>query len=163
MVQGRRGIIIGGYTCAKQGVECYGIGNVAETKTIVEVGIDTEDILKYQDMMKQISKVDSEISTLESATVKTMAVKDKDEKTTTLYNRLTKALYTVKSQRKELIKQREEKMEQMAKQRDARIIVNGLVYPGVRLFINSEPFVVMEEYRNVQFTKKEGRVNLSPK
>lgn len=163
VVQGRRGIIIGGYTCAKQGVECYGIGNVAETKTIVEVGIDTEDILKYQDMMKQISKVDSEISTLESATVKTMAVKDKDEKTTTLYNRLTKALYTVKSQRKELIKQREEKMEQMAKQRDARIIVNGLVYPGVRLFINSEPFVVMEEYRNVQFTKKEGRVNLSPK
>ena len=41
--------------------------------------------------------------------------------------------------------------------------MNGLVYPGVRLFINSEPFVVMEEYRNVQFTKKEGRVNLSPK
>ncbi|MCH5265887.1 MAG: DUF342 domain-containing protein [Lachnospiraceae bacterium] len=163
VVEGRRGIIIGGYTCAKQGIDCYGIGNVAETKTVIEVGIDTEDILKYQDMMKQINKLESEITTMEGATIKLMKIKEKDEKTTTMYNRLTKALYTVKSQRKELLKQREEKMEQMEKQRDARISVTGLVYPGVRLFINSEPFVVSEEYRNVQFTKKEGKVNLASK
>lgn len=56
LVEGRKGLILGGYICAKQGVNCYGIGNVTEIKTIVEVGIGKEELADYQELLKQIKK-----------------------------------------------------------------------------------------------------------
>lgn len=160
LIEGRRGVIIGGYICAKQGIRCYGVGNVAEIKTTLEVGIDKEDMLAYQELMKKITKVDSEIKALEEAAAKGMAQKNRDEKIMELCQRLAKALYVEKSHKKELLQKREEQMQQMTKQRNARIVVSGIVYPGVRIYMNSEPYVVSEQRRNVQFMKTEAKIEM---
>lgn len=154
-VQGRRGVIIGGYVRAKQGIECFGVGNVAEVKTVLEVGIDKEDMSMYQEITKHIHKINTEIETLEAGVVKLMAIPEKDEETTNFFNRLTKALYSKKTEKKDMEQKKHDLIEMMAKQRSARIVVNGIVYPGTKLYINTEPYVVKEECRNVQFVKQE--------
>lgn len=160
VVEGRRGVIIGGNTCAKMGIRCLGIGNAAETKTTIEVGIDRDDMRSYQALTKSIDKLDSEIKTFEEGVIKLMKQKSQNEKTRGLYARLTKMLYTQKKQRKDLLEERDKKMEMMKKQRGASIESNGRVYPGTILYINSDPFVVNQEYNHVTFTKKANKLDI---
>ncbi len=159
-VEGRKGVIIGGYTCAKQGIRCFGIGNGAEARTIVEVGIDREDMRNYQDLTKRIGKLDSEIRTFEEGVKKLMSQKKLNEKSRSLYARLTKMLYTQKKLRKDLLEEKEKKMETLTKQRGASIEINGPVYPGTTLYLNADPYVVKEEFTHVTFTKKKNKIDI---
>lgn len=159
LVEGRRGVIIGGYTCAKQGVSCFGIGNIAEIKTVVEVGIDKEDMVTYQELLKNIDKVDAELKTCEAALQKLMEQPVRDEKTTAFVERLTKAVYTKKLQKKELLKERSAQIEKMTKQRGARIRVSGRAFPGTVLYLNSVPLALKETYANVDFVTQDNKVD----
>lgn len=159
LVEGRKGVIIGGYMCAKQGVSCSGIGNIAEIKTTVEVGIDKEDMMAYQELIRSIDKVDAELKTCETALKKFMEQPVRDEKATALIQRLNKAVYTQKTRKKNLMQEREEKMLQMTKQKGARIQVSGRVYPGTLLYLNADPFVVKQTYVNVDFVKQDNKVD----
>ena len=159
MVEGRKGVIIGGCVCAKKGVSCYGIGNIAEIKTTVEVGIDKEDMASYQDLLKQIDKIEAELLTCEAALDKIMQQSVRDDKVTAMVHRLTKAIYTQKTQKKNLIQEREQRMEKMSKQKEARIRVLGTVYPGTLLYLNADPFVVRQSYTNVDFVKQENKID----
>lgn len=159
-VQGRRGVIIGGYVCAKQGIDCFGIGTVAEVKTVLEVGIDQEDMTSYQELIKNINKIDNEIKALEEGVVKLMAVPDKDEEKTNFFNRLTKALYAKKSQRKDMKQEKQDMAKLLAKQRGAKIVVSGLVYPGTKLYMNTEPYIVKQQCRGVQFVKQDNGITV---
>lgn len=152
-VEGRRGVIIGGKVAAKMGIDCHGVGTVAEVKTILQVGIDTADMTHYQDLSKQLLKVQTEIKTLEAGVVKLMGIRDKDEETLNFFNRLTKALYNQKAERKKLEQEKKDMAERMTKQKTARIVVGGIVYPGTKIYINTEPYVVQQECHNIQFVK----------
>jgi hypothetical protein len=160
-VQGRRGVIIGGSVCAKKGIDCFGVGSVAEVQTVLEVGIDKEDMKKYHELTKTLHKIDKEIESLEAGVIKLMSVPEKDEETTNFFNSLTKALYSKKTQKKEVGQQKDQMVGDMTKQRDAKIQVTGMVYPGTRIYINTEPYVVKEECRNVQFVKHEAGIVMS--
>lgn len=159
-VQGRRGVIIGGYICARRGIDCFGVGTVAEVKTILEVGIGKTDMSRYNELVKQITKIDAEIETLEKGVVKFMKIQNKDEEMTSFFNRLSKALYAKKMQKKSMDQQKAELTETMSKERGAKIVVSGLVYPGTKLFINTEPYLVREECRNVQFVKQGNTITM---
>lgn len=157
-VQGRRGVIIGGYVRAKQGVECFGIGTVAEVKTVLEVGIDKDDMTNYQELAKAIQKVKTEIEAMEDGVKKLMGIPDKDEEKQKFFDRLTKGLYSKKTELKEMNEQKNDMLELMTKQRGASISVTGRVYPGTILYINSEPYVVSEESINVRYVKQESGI-----
>lgn len=159
LVEGRRGVIIGGYICAKQGVSCFGIGNIAEIKTVVEVGIDKEDMKTYQELLKSIDKADAELKTCEAALQKLMEQPARDEKTTAFIERLTKAVYTKKLQKKELLQERGVRMEKMTRQREARVRVSGRVFPGTLLYLNTAPFAVKETYSNIDFVAQDNKVD----
>lgn len=162
-VSGRKGIILGGYISAKLGVDCYGIGNIAEIKTVIEVGIDKDDMRDYQELIKQIEKIDAELKTCEVSLTKFMELPVRDEKTIALCERLTKAVYTQKLKKKELIQEREKKMLRMTQQRGARVSVAGSVYPGTTLYINSDPYQVSDIYNNVYFVKKDSIIDIIPR
>lgn len=160
-VKGRRGVIIGGYTCAKQGVECFGLGNIAEVPTVIEVGIGKEDMDGYQGIVKKIQKIDSEIKTIEEAVSKLMEIEVKTPEQDALYNRFAKALYSQKSLKKELFVEREKVQESLTKQKVAKIVVTGKAYPGVKVFMNAEPFVIRQEYYNIVLTKRNNKLDIS--
>lgn len=159
LVEGRKGVIIGGYTCAKNGITCYGLGNIAEIKTVLEVGIDKEDMASYQELGKKIDKVEAEMRTCESALNKFMEQPERDEKKTALVERLTKAVYTQKLQKKKLLKEREEQMEKLTRQKGARIQVTGMAFPGTIIYMNAEPYIVKDTLKNVEFVKQDNNVS----
>ena len=159
LVEGRKGVIIGGKTCAKLGVSCNGIGNIAEIATVVSVGIDKEDMTAYQELQKKIEQTQAELQTCENGLNKLMANPVHDEKVSMMIQRLTRAVYTLKSSRKELFSERDAQMEQMTKQKEARIQVSGRVYPGTLLFLNEDPFAIKEIYNNVEFVKHDNRID----
>lgn len=163
LVEGRRGVIIGGYVCAKQGVSCFGVGNIAEIKTIVEVGIDKDDMMEYQELVKMIDKVDAELKTCEAALQKLMEKPTRDEKTTEFLARLTKAVYTQKKQKKDLLKEQSVKMDKMTKQRGARVRVAGRAFPGTLLYLNTAPLALKEAYYNVDFVAQDNKVDMVPR
>ena len=159
LVEGRKGVIIGGKTCAKLGVSCNGIGNIAEIATVVSVGIDKEDMTAYQELQKKIEQTQAELQTCENGLNKLMANPVHDEKVSMMIQRLTRAVYTLKSSRKELFSERNAQMEQMTKQKEARIQVSGRAYPGTLLFLNEDPFAIKEIYNNVEFVKHDNRID----
>ncbi|MCR5691210.1 MAG: FapA family protein [Eubacterium sp.] len=157
-VEGRRGVILGGNIKARQGVNCHSIGNIAEIRTIVEVGIDRDDMAAYHKLLKKIDKLNAELQTCEESLDKFMAIPERDEKTIAFCEKLTKAIYTQKLQKQSLLKEQEERMEIMAKQRNARITVQGNVFPGSLLYLNSEPILIKRAYYNVSFVKRDNVV-----
>lgn len=158
-VEGRRGVIIGGYVRAKHGVTCSGLGNIAEIKTTVEVGVDKEDMAAYQELHRSIEKVDAELDTCKAALKRFQDLPTQDDKTTNLILRLNKAINAQKTQKEELMQEREKQKENMKKQKGARIQVNGRVYPGTLLYLNADPFVVKETYVNVDFVKHDNKID----
>ncbi len=157
-VAGRRGVIIGGHTTAKTGIECFGIGNVAESKSIVEVGVGDGDSRAYQELMDRCEKVQKDIDTLEEGIEKIMNMEQRDEKVEQFYEKLTKALYTQKKEIKELLEEREIRIVKMTSQKNAEIEVKGTVYPGTRVFISSVVYLVRDTLKNVKFVKQDGKV-----
>lgn len=157
-VAGRRGVIIGGHTTAKTGIECFGIGNVAESKSIIEVGVGDGDTKAYQLLMDRCEKVQNDIRTLEEGIEKIMNMEERDEKVMEFYDQLTKALYTQKAEIKELLAEREKKIMKMTEQKNAEIDVKGTVYPGTRIFISSVIYTVHQTLKNVKFVKQDGKV-----
>ncbi|MBO4394863.1 MAG: DUF342 domain-containing protein [Eubacterium sp.] len=157
-VAGRRGVIIGGHTTAKTGIECFGIGNVAESKSIIEVGVGDGDSRAYQELMDRCEKVQKDIDTLEEGIDKIMAMEERSEKVEEFYEKLTQALYTQKEEIKGLLEEREIRIVKMTEQKNAEIDVKGTVYPGTRIFVSSVVYVVRETLKNVKFLKKDGKV-----
>ena len=157
-VAGRRGVIIGGHTIAKMGMECFGIGNLAESKSIVEVGVGEGDTKAYTELMNKCEKVQNDIKTLENGIEKIMAMEKRDPKVDELYDKLTDALYTQKQELKELLEEREISIVKMSARKDAEIEVKGTVYPGTRVIISSDLYMVKETIKNVRFVKQDGVV-----
>ena len=157
-VAGRRGVIIGGHVTAKTGLECFGIGNMAGTKTIIEVGVGDGDTKAYQELMDRCSKVEEDIKTLESGIEKIMAMEERDEKVEEFYDQLTKALYTQKNEITGLLEERERSIIKMTKQRSAQVEVKGTVHPQTRIFISSVVYTVRQTLKNVVFLKQDGKV-----
>lgn len=162
-VTGKRGLILGGHVCAKQGVECRVAGNATEVKTTIEVGIDKDDMAQYQELMKKIAKLDADIRTFKEAVSKIAIQGKKSEKNQDLYEKLTKAIYAQKSQKKDLLIERAQIMQQLTRQKGARIYIRGKAYPGTKIIINTDVYKVTEEQRNIQFVKNVGGVDIVQK
>ncbi|MBO6108240.1 MAG: DUF342 domain-containing protein [Eubacterium sp.] len=157
-VAGRRGVIIGGHTVAKTGIECFGIGNVAESKSIIEVGVGDGDTKAYQILMDKCEKLQKDIVTLEEGIDKIVNMEERTAQVEEFYNKLTNALYTQKEELKGLLEEREIRIVKMTAQKDAEIDVKGTVYPGTRIFVSSVVYMVRETLKNVRFLKKDGKV-----
>lgn len=132
---------------------------VAEIKTVVEVGIDREDLQRYQELVKQIEKVETELTVCERSLNKFMALPERDEKTTSVCERLTKAIYTQKNKRKELKAEREKMMHYMTKQREAKIDVRERFIRNLCIH-EFDLMKITECYRNVTFVKKTTPLNM---
>ncbi|MBR5980008.1 MAG: DUF342 domain-containing protein [Oscillospiraceae bacterium] len=64
IIAGQRGSISGGEVQAQQGLTCAILGNVQGKRTIVQLGATGELTARYQSCLKNLSKVESEISLL---------------------------------------------------------------------------------------------------
>lgn len=157
-ISGQQGIILGGVTRAVKGVEAMNIGNKAELSTIIEVGINREMSGRYTELKKTLSKIDSELKIFTEGLEKLAAVVDVSAKNQLMYQRATQAI-AMKEEEKEGYLQEYRKLTAIIfETKDIKVVVTGMVYPGVRIVIDMEELLLKNRIKNVYFRKRDANI-----
>ena len=155
LLSGKRGLILGGTTRALRYIDAKTVGNKAELPTKLILGVDTEVVKKYGEIMQDISKIKLELSALK----KNMVIYEEQSQTEHhTYKMLQKA---VEIKNEELKKQTEE----LQKANTTIEIASGAfagffshVYPGTTISINTETHIVKEEQKQVTYRLRDRKI-----
>ncbi len=159
IVSGRKGILVGGMTRAVQGIEVFEIGNAAQLGTTVEVGLTKKFFEQYNNIEKNVIKIQSENRVFKEGV-------EKFEKTYTpeqlaeisIYDKI-KLAYEMKTEElAELLAKKAKFEEEMNQMSQAKIVVKGKAYAGIHIIIDRIPLRLTETIPNVTFRHIEDRV-----
>lgn len=153
--------IAGGLVVAGAVIEVESLGSKKEIYTDVEVGVDYAAQQKQMNTRKEISdlraalkKVDKELSTLHEIK------KAKGE----LPAKHVDTFQQFLSQKEEIEKRLRDLPNggTISVYKDAKVVVNKVVYPGVEIKIGESTISILEEYYNTTFYLSENEIKQSP-
>ncbi len=162
IINGRKGLLVGGTTRAGREVEANLIGSSLGTKTIVEVGINPE-------VKKKISKNEKELQERQNNRLKAIKAlnllnKIKNElgglppDKQKMYDKLQKSNQKLE----ELIEQNQNRLEELQEKVDkmtqGRIKVNKSIFPGVKLVIGKSQCTLNKKKHHSVFIEDYGEV-----
>lgn len=141
LIFGRQGSIIGGQAYATNGIISDNIGNKANMKTQLSVGVNEDMMKKLSDLEKQIKGVDKELEFFRNA-YEDMKLKYPPEirNTMNLFLKTEDAIYTKELQMNELLIKTSEQRKKITEARLARVAVRKTLYDGVKLKICQIPY-----------------------
>ena len=163
-VNGRLGIIVGGDCFALYGIHATMIGNMAEVKTSVSVGMDSflqREKLSYEkksmQLRTELEKIESGIHQLNELIARTERADLKQKKM---------LLFRAKVAKGSEINRLEQKLkdyQQMEENtQNSRISVSKSIYPRVTLSIHTESLVLTTENYNVTYKLADGEICTVP-
>lgn len=163
-VKGGRLSIVGGQTAAGVKIEVNVLGNEEEAPTEVEVGTDYTRRRGLIKVRKEISnlktlleKVDPEVKRLDEIKGKGLGLSTKQMET---YERLFTQKQDIDERLKELIDKEDLLAKGLSVNKDAKVIVNNIVYPGVKVRIGGSTIHVIEKYRRKTFSLSGEKINM---
>lgn len=139
IVEGKRGLVTGGFLAAGEEVRAKVIGNQMNVATKITVGVNPMLQRKYQETCREYSEAKKKLSQL----TKALNTLGKIDMTKLPQNRIDQINTMTRSQfplaglverDEKLIQQMESEMEAM---KNGRVRVSDVMYPGVKLTINS--------------------------
>lgn len=165
IAKGRKGVVVGGEILAGDTVDVTHLGSELGIRTCVEVGLDpslreeyirvNNELADTQNKLREISKG---VELLKSMEEKLNSLPE-DRKN--LYLKMTRAAFQLKAQVERLKKRKEELEERMEKvKKEGKVIVRGIVYPGVRITIRGSKFAVKEAIREVVFYREGNEIKV---
>lgn len=163
-VNGRLGIIVGGECFALYGIHATMIGNMAEVKTSVSVGMDSLLLREKLNYEKQISQLRAELEKIEGGIHQLNELiartdrSDLKEKKMLLF----RAKVARGSEINNLGQKLQEYLDMMEKTQNSRISVAKSIYPRVTLSINTESLVLTSENYNVTYKLSDGEICTVP-
>ncbi len=150
-ISGRHGVIVGGTTNALLGLTATTIGNLAELKTYVSVGINPEFMEQIHSIEKLIEQIKERIGKIDIVLTKIMMIRNPADK-----NKLTQKREQAEYSKNELMRQctslvtERSKMIAEAKSTSyACITVNKYLFPRVVICINGLTTETKINYTNV--------------
>lgn len=156
-ISGRFGIIVGGKVHALREIEATIIGNMAETRTELEVGTGEDLYAKLGYVEGKEKEIETELVKLKSAYEKICKIIEQcPEKKELNYDktRIMRAKIEKEAKISELVKEKQELLDKMAKVGNAKIIVLKSIYPGSKLMINGVAERIRTENYNVTYQKQ---------
>ncbi len=163
---GKRSQIAGGQVRALYEINAKYFGAEAYTETILEVGVDPEasDRLealnkRKEEIQKEMPEINQQLVYLSELLSKGPLPPEKAEQ----YNILTIKQTQFKKELNEIEKEVakiQQYLDGLGK--DAKISASKTVYPGVKIKIKNEVFIIKSEYKYVTFYRKEGIITISP-
>lgn len=164
VVKGGRLSIVGGHTTAGVKIEVNVLGNEEEVHTEVEVGTDYTRRRGLINVRKEISnlltileKVDPDVKRLDEIKGKGLGLSTKQMET-------LDSLSIHKQDIEERLKNLRDKEALLTKglniNKDAKVIVNNIVYPGVKVRIGGSTINVIEKYRRKTFSLSGEKINM---
>ena len=145
-IAGRFGIIVGGKVQALREIEATIIGNMSETRTVLEVGTAEDLYGRLGHLEEKIRQAELELLKLKGAMEKTEPQNDKMKNMRIKIER--------EAELAELGKEKQEVLDKMAKASNAKIIVLKSIYPGTQLTINGIVEKIQTENYNVTYQKQ---------
>ena len=165
LVLGKKGLIVGGICRSKYEIRARIIGSTMATTTVLEVGIDPEIKLKYDELQASLKssrdnfdKINQSLKVLE-----VLKKSDKlDNRKLELYNNLIKASITLKND----IIRYENEINNVNNQIDnlskGQVKVLDTVYPGVKIVIGNSFMYIRDEMKRCTFYREDGEIRVGP-
>lgn len=156
-VNGRLGVIVGGKVSALKEIEATLIGNMAETKTYLEVGTGEDLFAKMQQLEQRVQEQSMDIVKFHSALERLEKLMEHQGQTPELQKNkmaVIRGKIEKEAQLSDLEKQKTELAEKIGRCANAKIIVLKSIYPGTSLTINGATERIRTENYNSTYQKK---------
>lgn len=165
-VDGRKGIIVGGYVQAANKIAAKVIGASMGAPTILEVGVNPLIKTQYDRMQKIMA---DNTKTVKNAETILNNFKEKLKKGVQYnegqlkYMKSVAALVEEKTAEMEQMSQRLERLRAMLEtQKQAEIVVNDQIYPGTTIIIGDVSKTLQVNFHYCKFVRDAGEVKMAP-
>ncbi len=138
MLQGNKGLLLGGKARAAKGITAFSVGNRNALHTELYVGID-QNIIKYQQKInKDIENVHRELAILEHTKMDFQHKYSAEVRNTMgIYLKIENAIYTKELQLKQLLEEKETTNNRVLEMKGAKIVVKDVLHEGVEISIDN--------------------------
>lgn len=164
IVEGRRGLIVGGYVQAAKKIEAKSIGACMGATTILEVGVNP--LIKTQFTRLQKTQADT-LKTVQNAEVILANFKEKLGKGVQFnesqlkYMKSVAGLVQEKTAALKELEVRLEKLHRMMEtQKQAEIVVNNEMFPGTTIIVGDATKTIQTSYHYCKFVREQGEVKM---
>lgn len=161
VISGNRGAIIGGYTQSVQGINAYQLGNIAEVRTAVRLGMTEQMMQEGYEIGKSISKVQGELRIFYEAKDKLMKKHTLEQlRTMDLFIKIFQAI-EIKEQ--ELARETEKLrslQQNIGDNGESKAVIRGGVYPGTIVEIEKDIWCCKSMVKSVTIKKKGAKIAL---
>lgn len=154
VVHGKNGKILGGKVCADKMVYTRCLGSKSGVKTDVQVGIDLSLIMSRKEMEEKLDELKDELRKVEASIER----RQKTAKDKMALMELVRTKVSMSSEISKMSAVFEEVTNRIKNGKDAEVIVEGVVYPGVSIGIDGKYTGVEVAYREIVFQRKDDRV-----
>lgn len=165
-VDGRKGMIVGGYVQAANKITAKVIGASMGASTILEVGVNPLIKTQYSRMQKAIA---DNTKTIKNAEVILANFREKMQKGVQYnegqlkYMKSVAVLVQEKTAELDQMNMRLEKLRVMMEiQRQAEVVVNDQVYPSTTIIIGDASKTIQNGYHYCKFVREQGEIKMAP-
>lgn len=160
-VKGKRGLILGGVIRAGKEITAVTVGSIMCTSTVLEIGISSDIMKKYESIKNEIDKINEE---LEKITNTTRIFNRSNNLNKLDYNKLNilgKLIRTQNILENKLVKLHNEyellKL-QVENIDNGFVKISNTIYPGVKIIIGKSSLTIREEMKRCIFYLNEGEI-----
>ncbi len=160
---GKNGLIVGGVCRSSYEVIAKVIGSPMATKTIVEVGIDSEKINKKENLKKELSISDANLEKLNKSLLVLEKLKFSnklDSNKLKLYNKLLKAKKTIYLENIRIENKLNLANEEVNRLSKGRVRVSDTIYPGSKIIIGNACLNIKKEIHKSIFCLENGEIRI---
>lgn len=158
VISGEKGALVGGKTCAVQGISVYHVGNHLGVPTRIRIGMDEKAHKKKFRLENEISEVRKELTVFRDAYAEIQRKYPPEVRNSMdMYLKVESAIYT-KEQELERLEAEEARFEESRKAaKDAAVVIRGKLYEGVEFEINELKWT-SRSAQNIKIKRTEDRI-----
>ena len=157
IVNGGKGLIVGGRVMAQNIIEANMIGSSLATKTYVEIGLEPELRKNFKAAKDELETVEDNLDKVNKSVDLLRAMKEKGIKLPAnkkeMFAKLKATKDELETRKVELKQEIEELEEQLTASDEAVIKVNKCIFPGVQLLSSKDKMIIRNKISKCAFTE----------
>lgn len=163
-VDGRKGIIAGGCARATERVSCKTLGSPMGSDTQVEVGVDPETKIRYQQLQKESTQVTANLKNIQPILLSATQKLRRGETYPPEQLQYIQTLAITNKKQMERLREIQAELlqidDQVQNQRQACVLVAGDVYEGTKITIGDASMVLKRPATYCRFIKEKGEIKV---
>ena len=161
-VTGRHGILVGGHISCQGDIEATIIGNLAEVKTFINIGITDENIREMNQYERSIREFADKITKHEELQKKLEQIKNpnKAQEIDTMKRQVAASLEELKNQQQTAFNELEQIKLRLAAYSASKITIHKYLYPSVVINISGAYYTVKDTFVNLVVKNVQGEIKL---